>query len=238
MPFKITKPRAMWIAAAAFFGFVGLCFLVDIFRSGVSAEPLPPARDSAKQLPFMYEPGLFYGDPKSKRLIAFYWSASQQASIDAFGKYLEPLIRKLLKNPSSTYSVLVYQVLENDKRDALGPGGLMLCPETKRQYEWMAVEYLRGAKDVGKREPLKAVNRDVHYINASLRQLAQKYNIDFVTCVLDGKYNLRWAKSVGLSLANDKKFGQTRYPYFVFDNAVVPPGDPRLTKLQELAAQP
>lgn len=199
----------------------------------------PSASPRAETKPdFMYLPGIMYGDPKSKNLIAFYWSASQQASADNFNKYLAPLISKLLKSPSSSYAVLLYQILEDDKRDSLGPGGLLLCPNEQQQYEWLAVEYLKTAKDVAKRDPLNAITGDVHYINASVRQLADKYNIDLLNCIIDGKYNLRWAQAVGDSLGHDAKFKNQKLPFFAFDNAVVAPGDPRLEKLEQLAAQP
>jgi hypothetical protein len=212
----------------------------------------------AKELlkkPFMYPAVFAFGDLNSfdeNRYIAFHWSATTQESVEAYRKYVSPLIGQLIRDKSLPYVLIIRQHLP-DPKDSNGPGGLMLCPKDHAQYTLLANDYLLRGKNVEKVAPLQskldikdpeilgALKKGPHYINDTALMLFKENRMDIIQCLINGEYNFRLARARGEGLQIAIAYGaENAPPYFVFPGEIVMrPSDPRLPKqIEKITTQP
>jgi hypothetical protein len=170
------------------------------------------------------------GNPRSSkpRRFTFYWSATNQKSVDAYQKAVVPLMNK--EDP--TVETLIVQILDNDVTDENGPGGLMLCPKHIEDYAKLVVGYLNNGQNVGtlKVLPESQGKKYLFVTNATLDE-AQKRGLLYPAECMDDEYF--WSRFV-LALRENKKLFQRsplkQLPQIEIDGVFMLPEDPRVAQ--------
>lgn len=195
----------------------------QVFGAPVSSKP-PRAIDRAQ----LYKQVL--GDPASGKPqhFTFYWSASNQKSVDIYQKYVVPLMKK--EDPG--VETLIVQILDNSVTDENGPGGLMLCPKRIEDYAKLVVGYLNNGTNVGtlKLLPESKGKRVLFMTNETLDEAQRRGLIDPASCMTDEYF---WSRYV-LALADNKAFFAKsplkQLPQIQINGTFMLPDDPRVAK--------
>jgi hypothetical protein len=169
-----------------------------------------------------YEPVLSLGNASAPSKVYFFWSAVSPKSLLEFRKRIIPLA---MKKEQARVQFLIYQLLDKDAHDLIGPGAYLLCPDSYDVYSALAASYLADASDV---RNVSADRVSGMYANAFIRKLAAAKRLDRVQCPKSSSFATRQFLLVKETRGFFARYRFNEFPFYVIDGSYFAGADPKL----------